>query len=208
MKTPSSNTLKLLMDYEVGGGESYYNRYLSQFTWPGGASGPTIGIGIDCAYYSAIELANIFSFLPKKQITLIQAASGKTGLSGKEYTKTLRDAGIIVSWDQAKGIFEKTTWPKFANLAEKAFPSLDELCDDAYGAIVSLVFNRGSSMVGDNRLEMRNIRVLVPKKDYKGIANEIRKMKRLWEGKSMDGLLKRREAEAKLVENCESKTLV
>jgi hypothetical protein len=208
VKTPSSNTLKLLMDYEVGGGESYYNRYLSQFTWPGGASGPTIGIGIDCAYYSAIELANIFSFLPKKQITLIQAASGKTGLSGKEYTKTLRDAGIIVSWDQAKGIFEKTTWPKFANLAEKAFPSLDELCDDAYGAIVSLVFNRGSSMVGDNRLEMRNIRVLVPKKDYKGIANEIRKMKRLWEGKSMDGLLKRREAEAKLVENCESKTLV
>jgi GH24 family phage-related lysozyme (muramidase) len=208
VKTPSNNTLKLLMDYEVGGGESYYNKYLSQFTWPGGASGPTIGIGIDCAYYSATELANIFSFLPKKQITLIQGATGKTGSSGKEYTKTLREAGIVVSWDQAKGIFEKTTWPKFASLAEKAFPSLDELCDDAYGAIVSLVFNRGSSMAGDNRLEMRNIRVLVPKKDYKGIANEIRKMKRLWEGKGMDGLLKRREAEAKLVENCESKTLV
>ena len=63
-------------------------------------------------------------------------------------------------------------------------------------------------MSGDSRVEMRNIRVLVPKKDYKGIANEIRKMKRLWEGKGMDGLLKRREAEAKLVENCESKTLV
>jgi GH24 family phage-related lysozyme (muramidase) len=196
------------MDYEVGGGEVYYNKYLSQFTWPGGASGPTIGIGIDCAYYSPIELANLFSFLPKKQITLIQGSTGKTGSSGKEYTKVLRDAGIVVSWDQAQAIFKKTTWPKFASLAEKAFPNLKELCDDAYGAIVSLVFNRGSSMSGDNRLEMRNIRMLVPKKDYKGIAGEIRKMKRIWVGKNMDGLLRRRDAEAKLVENCESKTLV
>ena len=208
MKPPSSNALKLLLDYEVGGGESYYNKYLSKFTWPGGASGPTIGIGIDCAYYSSDELANIFSFLPKKQITLIQGSTDKTGSSGKEYTKVLRDAGIVVSWDQAKAIFQRITWPKFASLAEKAFPDLEELCDDAYGAIVSLVFNRGSSMSGDNRLEMRNIRLLVPKKDYKGIAEEIRKMKRLWVGKNMDGLLRRRDAEAKLVENCESKTLV
>lgn len=208
MKPPSSNTLKLLMDYEVGGGEVYYNKYLSQFTWPGGASGPTIGIGIDCAYYSPSELANIFLFLPKKQVTLIQGATDKTGLSGKEYTKVLRDAGIVVSWNQAKAIFQTTTWPKFAILAEKAFPDLEELCDDAYGAIVSLVFNRGSSMSGDNRLEMRNIRLLVPKKDYKGIAEEIRKMKRIWVGKNMDGLLRRRDAEANLVENCESKTLV
>ena len=202
MKTPSRNALKLLMDYEVGGGESYYNRHLSKFTWPAGASGPTIGIGIDCAYYSPQELAAIFSFLPKKQIALIQGASGKTGASGREYTKKLREAGIIITWDQAKSIFETTTWPKFAKLAERAFPSLDQLCDDAYGAIVSLVFNRGSSMAGDSRVEMRNIRVLVPKKEYKEIANEIRKMKRLWIDKNMDGLVKRREAEARLVESC------
>jgi len=44
--------------------------------------------------------------------------------------------------------------------------------------------------------------VLVPKKEYKEIANEIRKMKRLWIDKNMDGLVKRREAEARLVENC------
>ena len=57
-------------------------------------------------------------------------------------------------------------------------------------------------MQGDSRLEMRNIRVLVPKRDYKGIAQELRKMKRIWEGKGLDGLLARREAEAKLVETC------
>ncbi len=202
MKTPSPETLKLLFDYEVGGGKSYYDKYLSKFTWPGGASGPTIGIGVDCGYYTKDELAKIFYFLPKDQIKLIQGASGKTSAAGKEYTKTLREAGITVSWDQAKEIFETLTWPKFAKLAEKAFPGLDKLCDNAYGAIVSLVFNRGSSMTGDSRLEMRNIRDLVPKKNYKGIAKELRNMKRIWKGKGLDGLLERREAEAKLVETC------
>ena len=202
MKQPSQETLKLLFDYEVGGGKSYYDKYLSKFTWPGGASGPTIGIGVDCGYYTKDELAKIFYFLKSGEIKLIQGASGKTGQSGKEYTKTLREAGIVVSWEQAKEIFETLTWPKFAKLAEKAFPGLDKLCDNAYGAIVSLVFNRGSSMTGDSRLEMRNIRDLVPKKNYKGIAKEIRNMKRIWKGKGLDGLIERREAEAKLVETC------
>lgn len=202
MKNPSPETLKLLFDYEVGGGKSYYDKYLSKFTWPGGASGPTIGIGVDCGYYTKDELAKIFRFLGTDEIKLIQGASGKTGQSGKEYTKTLREAGITVSWDEAKEIFETLTWPKFAKLAEKAFPGLDKLCDNAYGAIVSLVFNRGSSMTGDSRLEMRNIRDLVPKKNYKGIAKELRKMKRIWQGKGLDGLIERREAEAKLVETC------
>ena len=49
---------------------------------------------------------------------------------------------------------------------------------------------------------MVNIKPLVIKKDYKGIAKEIRSMKRLWQGKNMEGLLKRREAEAKMVESC------
>lgn len=202
MKQPNAATLKLLFDYEVGGGEAYYNKYLSKFTWPGGASGPTIGIGVDCGYYTAEELAKIFYFLSSEQIKLIQGASGKTGERGKEYTKILRDAGITVNWDQANEIFKTLTWPKFSKLAEKAFPGLDKLCDNAYGAIVSLVFNRGTSMTGSSRSEMRNIRDLVAKKNYKGIAREFRSMKRIWEGKGLDGLIARREAEAKLVESC------
>lgn len=197
---PSEKTLELLYKYEVGGGESYYDKYLSKFTWPGGASGPTIAIGVDCAYYSQVELAEIFSFLPKNQIELIQGASGKTSEKGKEYTKTLRAHGITVTWQMARRIFEELTWPKFTKLAEKTFPGLSDVHPDVYGAIVSLVFNRGTSLKGDSRLEMRNIRVLIPKKDYKNIAIEIRKMKRLWAGKNLDGLIRRREEEAVLVE--------
>lgn len=198
---PSQKTLDLLLQYEVGGGKSYYEKYLSKFTWPGGASGPTIAIGVDCAYYSEGELAEIFSFLPKNQITQVQGASGKSGEKGKQYTIQLRAAGIVVSWDNALDIFEQLTWPKFTKLAEKTFPGLINLHPDAYGAIVSLVFNRGTSLVGKKRKEMANIKNLIPTKNYKQIAQEFRNMKRIWVGKGLDGLIERRESEAKLIES-------
>ena len=199
---PSPKTLDLLLQYEVGGGKSYYEKYLSKFTWPGGASGPTIAIGVDCAYYSELELAKIFSFLSKDQLDQIKKASGQSGERGKEYAKILRAAGIIVNWDTALDIFQKLTWPKFTKLAEKTFPGLEDLHPDAYGAIISLVFNRGTSLKGDSRKEMVNIKNLIPKKDYKKIAKEFRNMKRIWFGKNLDGLLDRREAEAELIERC------
>ena len=72
--------------------------------------------------------------------------------------------------------------------------------------LVSLVYNRGASMKdspgSDNRREMRAIRDLVPRMDLRGIAAALRSMKRLWAGKGLDGLLRRREAEAVLVESC------
>ena len=202
MKKPSQKALALILKYEVGGGQSYYEKFLTKPEWPGGASGFTVGIGIDCGYYTPNELEKMFSFLPKDQLDIIKGASGKTGQAGKDYTKQHKNSGIVITWEQAIDIFDKITWAKFSRLAENAFPGLTELCDDAYGAIVSLVFNRGTSMKGDSRLEMRNIRDLVPKKDYKGIAKELRKMKRIWQGKNLDGLIDRREAEAKLVESC------
>ena len=202
MKNPSPRALDLILEYEVGGGKTYYEKFLAKPTWPGGASGMTLGIGIDCGYYTPSELEKIFNFLPKKQLEIVKGASGKKGQAGKEYTKLHKNSGIVVTWPQALDIFNKLIWSKFSKLAERAFPGLDQLCDDAYGAIVSLVFNRGSSLTGDSRLEMRNIRNLVLKKDYKGIAKEFRKMKRIWKGKGLDGLLARRDAEADLVETC------
>jgi GH24 family phage-related lysozyme (muramidase) len=46
---------------------------------------------------------------------------------------------------------------------------------------------------------MAAIRELVAQKDYAGISGQIRAMKRLWEDQGLDGLLKRREDEARLV---------
>jgi GH24 family phage-related lysozyme (muramidase) len=198
---PSEKTLELLLRYEVGGGKPYYEKYLSKFTWPGGASGPTIAIGVDCAYYSESELFKIFSFLPKNQLIQVQGASGKSGEKGRLYTVKLRAAGITVTWDKALEIFEQLTWPKFTKLAEKTFPGLENLHPDAYGAIISLVFNRGTSLVGEKRKEMANIKNLISTKKYKQIAQEVRNMKRIWVGKGLDGLIERRESEARLIES-------
>lgn len=200
--TPSPKTLELLLKYEVGGGEGYYMKYLSKFTWPGGASGPTIAIGIDCAYYKASELAEIFQFLEQEKINLIQGAVGMYGSKGKDYTVTLRQAGIQVNWEQALDIFYKYTWNKFSTLTEKTFPGITDLHPDAYGAIVSLVFNRGTSLTGPSRTEMADIKALIPKANYKQIAQKFKDMKRLWVGKGLDGLLERRDAEADLVLSC------
>ena len=53
----------------------------------------------------------------------------------------------------------------------------------------------------DRRKEMRAIRGAVAEGDLQEIADQLRAMKRLWEGKGLDGLLKRRDAEADMVES-------
>jgi len=87
----------------------------------------------------------------------------------------------------------------------RAFPGFDVLPLDVQGALVSLVYNRGTRMTDspgtNDRREMRAIRDLVAGGMVAGIAEQLRLMKRLWVGKGLDGLLRRRDAEAALVES-------
>lgn len=70
------------------------------------------------------------------------------------------------------------------------------------GALLSLVYNRGASLEGPRRSEMKKIAVWVKVKNLSKIGAEIRAMKRLWAGDpNMKGLLTRRDREAALVEN-------
>lgn len=200
--------VNFICKYETGGKEYYENHYKSGFIWPGESSGPTIGVGIDCAFYKKAELVKMLGpYVTKEQMKRILGAIGKSGESGKFYTKKLSD--IKLSWDNAIKIFKEFTLPKFYKLTEEVFPGVAELCENAKTALVSLVFNRGASLAGSRRTEMKNIVPLVKKKDYKGIAKEIRGMKRLWKDNpnSDSDLVDRREDEAKLVESCISQNI-
>jgi len=188
--------------YWESGGKAYYEKYLNRFTYPGGASGPTIMIGVDCAYYKETELREIFKFLPESDINLIVGCIGKTGTSAKEYIKKL--SHIKVSWENSEKVFFDIILPKFYNLTLKIWPKTDELCPNAQVALTSIVFNRGSSLTGSSRSEMRNIKILISDKKYKEISENVLHMKRLWINKSMDGLLKRRDEESKLILSCVS----
>jgi hypothetical protein len=106
---------------------------------------------------------------------------------------------VRVPYLAAYEVFAKNSIPRYFALTKSIYPQLEELNEDTQGALVSLVFNRGSSLNGESRKEMKAIVELVAKKNYHGIAEEIEKSKRLWEGKGLDGLVIRREAEADLI---------
>lgn len=197
----SDKALSLILNYEVGGGESYYNKFLYRPTWPGLNSGVTIGIGYDLGYTNlqSFKAAWTTKISPSNIIRLARTLSVR-GRSAKELIPGVKD--IKIPWQHALSVFKSNTIPIYTNQTNKAFPGADRLHPDAYGVLVSLVFNRGSDLTGSRRIEMKNIRSLVPSKNYKAIANEIRKMKRLWINAGADGLLKRRDDEAKLVESC------
>lgn len=197
----SDKALDLILKYEVGGGESYYNRYLYRPVWPGAFSGVTIGIGYDLGYNSLDNFRDTWEGkLDSNSMSRLSRTIGTRGRHAKDLISSVKN--IVIPWKHALEVFKTTTLPTFTQLTINTFPGVDRLHPDAYGALVSLVFNRGSSLTGSRRIEMKRIRDLVPRKDYRGIAREIRSMKRLWIGAGVDGLLRRRDEEANLVENC------
>lgn len=165
--------------------------------WPGGDSGITLGTGYDLGYESDL-VQDWQSVLTEEQIERLSEAVGKKGQSAKVLASRFKD--IHITNDQAKTVFINKTLPKYEDQTKKAFPGSENLPELAFGALVSLVFNRGGGMEGERRSEMRNIRAVVPKRDLTEIARQFRSMKRLWINKGLDGLIARREKEAQLIE--------
>ena len=128
----------------------------------------------------------------------LTAAAGLTRARARAILPSLRD--IVINWENAELVFNETTLTSFIDLTTNTFPGMESLHPNAQAVLVSLVFNRGSSLSGDRRREMRAIRDLVKTQDYKGMAHQLRLMKRLWP--DIKGLQRRREAEAKMMESC------
>jgi len=201
----SKKSLDLILEFEVGGGENYYNKFLKNPTWPEGQSGVTIGIGYDLGYVNKAEFSEDWKDLPKEVFDRLYKVVGIKGYNAKNLVRRLKD--ISIPWDLSLKVFMNKTVTKFYNLTRETFPNFDNLPEDAKGGLVSLVFNRGAALEGDRRREMKLIRdgmKLVSVYDQKAlsfIANQIRNMKRIWIGGSIEkGMSRRRDAEAKLIE--------
>jgi hypothetical protein len=202
----SKKSIDLILEFEVGGGENYYNKFLKNPTWPGEQSGVTIGVGYDLGYVNKTEFTNDWKDLNQKDFDRLYKVVGIKGISAKDLVRGLKD--IIIPWDIGLKVFNNKTVTKFYNLTRDTFPNFDNLPEDAKGGLVSLVFNRGNSLQGDRRKEMKLIRdamAITNTFDQKAltfIANQIRSMKRIWIGGSIEkGMSRRRDAEAKLIEN-------
>ncbi|MFC1813415.1 hypothetical protein ACFL03_12080 [Thermodesulfobacteriota bacterium] len=114
--------------------------------------------------------------------------------------------------EKAQSVFYESTLIRYAASTLKTYPGVEQLFPDAQAGLLSLIYNRGTSVKGSSRKEMAEIKPLVEQQDYAGISLQIKAMKRLWEDKGLDGLLKRRDDEAKLISqsdrSCEETEIV
>jgi hypothetical protein len=123
--------------------------------------------------------------------------SGRKGEAAKEVLKHVRH--LVIPWASAISVFEDVTLPTWYMRTLRIYPQMLDLPGDCAAALVGLVFNRGTNLVGDRRREMANIQALLRTGNLKEIPKQIREMKRLWP--DLEGLRNRREKEADLFES-------
>jgi hypothetical protein len=195
----SQKAIDLILKFEVSS-KAYYDRFLSKPTWPGLSSGVTIGIGYDLGYNSSLEFTSDWGkHLPQETLNKLSSGLGVRGVRASPVLASLR--GILIPWEAAVSVFTESTLPRFIKTTLAVYPEAEKLHTDVLGALVSLVFNRGSSTEGSRRKEMFMLKEAVKCGDLALIETLIRKMKRLWVGSNFTGLLKRRDAEADLVKS-------
>lgn len=200
--TVSKISIDALFKYEVSS-EAFYNKLLQKPVWPGGESGITIGIGYDLGFSTKEVFTNDWKdFIQAEDVAKLAKVTGLTGVRAKNALSQVKNISIPLA--AAKTVFFQITLPQFAKLTRQTYPGTENLFADAQGVLVSLIYNRGGSLANnDSRKEMKAIKSLVLKADYIQIANELRQMKRLWNPATAGGLIKRREDEAKMMENAD-----
>jgi GH24 family phage-related lysozyme (muramidase) len=194
----SKKSLEMIIHHEIGG-RAYYDKKLQAPIWAGGESGVTIGMGYDLGFNSDKQFMLDWSGVIN--LNFINALRPTIGIKGIQAKAMLKGEvlNVRIPYNTAYEVFVKSSLPRYYAMTKKIYPNMDLLNDDTKGALVSVVYNRGNRLEGDSRAEMRAIVDLIAKQDYEGIAEQIEKSKRLWEGKGLDGLVTRRESEADLV---------
>jgi GH24 family phage-related lysozyme (muramidase) len=193
----SKKAIELIIQHEIGGREVYTRKYQKPI-WAGGDSGLTIGIGYDLGY---IKEKDLFSDWVGLNLNFLNAMKRFCGVKGEVVKTMMRGEvlNVVIPYNMAYDVFVKKSLPKYYAMTKKIYPQLDTLNEDTRGALVSMVYNRGAKLDGESRKEMKAIVELVAKQDYDGIAEQIERSKRLWEGRGLDGLVIRRENEADLI---------
>ena len=178
----------------------YYDTKCACPTWPGGASGVTIGVGYDLGYQGEFD-ADWSDLLTPVQMDALRPWLGRQGAAASAGPAQLQ--AISIPWHAAWTVFIRRSLPGEITLTRGTFHGPVALPPLCLGVLVSLVYNRGTGMTDSpqfpgNRKEMRDIRDAVAAGRLGDVPAALRAMKRLWpEG---NGLRDRREREAKLFE--------
>jgi hypothetical protein len=189
----SAKGIQRIIEWETGG-ENYYD---PQPEWPGEQSGITIGVGWDLGHTSATDTSRAWApLLPPSTVAALVAVSGRKGEAAQQVLPHVRH--LTIPWVAAEAVFTDVTLPTWYLRMLRIYPQAVELPGDCVAALVSLVFNRGPSLTGDRRTEMREIQAALKTGELTKIPLQLRAMKRLWPNSK--GLRRRRDEEADLFE--------
>jgi len=199
-KLVSPAGMSFILDQEVScslENHRAYDRLYQHPEWPQGDSGITVAIGYDLGYEPTFS----FDWQPVLTAEDYRDLKQVCGLTGARARARLQDVRhVLITWDQGYQVFDLKQLPREYIKTARMFPGLQDLSLNAQSALVSLEYNRGTSLIGPGRLEMRAIRDLVPAKDYPGIAGQLRRMVHIWRGSSIEeDMTRRRNGEADLL---------
>lgn len=188
----------LIVDFEIGSNEQY-NRTLHRPTWPGAASGVTVGKGYDLGYQSSGKIRQDWGGrIPAGVVEVLCMAAGVKGERAQQLlqrNRLLQQVSIPLA--AADSVFYEVTLPEFCKRTARVYRGATTLHPIEQTAIVGLVYNRGEDVSNtDRRREMRGLIKAIVDDNDRQMADLVLSMRRLWRGQGMDGLLRRREAEA------------
>jgi hypothetical protein len=180
------------------------------WVWPGSSSGITIPFGYDLGYEPfARDWAGL---LDPKDFQRLSAVVGLKGQKAAAVAHSLR--GIHIPHAAATSIFERITVPRYEEETLHIYPNAIKGPADCFGALVSLVFNRGDDLRDrpgrKPRGEMRSIAQTLAQRDpaakttWMRVADLIEAQARYWPNnlRSDSDLHDRRVDEAALVRSC------
>ena len=202
--TPSKRKLTtsasdLIICCEVASPAVYQKKYRRPLV-PGDTSGVTVGVGYDLRFANEYRLEQDWPELSKDDRAKLAKALGKYGDDARKVLTPV--ASVDIPWAQAKEQFFAFL-PYPTKQTEDAFPNCEDLHGDSFGALVSLVYNRGPQIARNSkkRHEMWVIQQLMIAKQFDKIPAQFRAMEAQWKDKpDARGLVIRREAEAALFE--------
>jgi hypothetical protein len=190
----------LIVRHETGGRAFYDKVIKTRPIWPAGESGVTIGFGYDIGYNTPADLRRDWAVLGSAPLDRLAGACGRHGDPAlKGLAASMAD--ISVPWDMAETVFRSSTLPRFVLRTMATLPNVEHLSADSFGALVSLVFNRGASFgiawnpakdPKDRYREMRAIKAAMGSSRFADIPDLIRAMIRLWRGTRIETEMTRR----------------
>src|SRR5262249_42200500 len=145
-------------------------------------SGITIGIGYDLQFVSVDELrADWQSQIGADICTRLAVACRIVGSDA--LVDTLHDIDVPLA--AAMAVFSANMLPDAIQETARVYPQVVNLSPARKTALVSLILNRGTSLVDsdpvkENRREMRTIRDLLAAGNLEPVADQFDSMARLW----------------------------